>query len=30
MTTIKDFGGWAKAQGIHFVDGGVFDQLLKK
>jgi sulfate transport system substrate-binding protein len=29
MTTIKDFGGWNKAQSTHFVDGGVFDQLLK-
>jgi sulfate/thiosulfate transport system substrate-binding protein len=29
MTTIQDFGGWAKVQGTHFVDGGVFDRLLK-
>ncbi|MFO1503703.1 MAG: sulfate ABC transporter substrate-binding protein [Steroidobacteraceae bacterium] len=30
MTTIKDFGGWAQAQATHFVDGGVFDQLVAK
>jgi sulfate/thiosulfate-binding protein len=30
MTTIKDFGGWASAQRTHFLDGGVFDQLLAK
>ena len=23
------FGGWAKAQGEHFVDGGVFDQIFR-
>jgi sulfate transport system substrate-binding protein len=22
-----DFGGWAKAQAIHFADGGLFDQI---
>jgi len=22
-----DFGGWAKAQAVHFADGGVFDQI---
>jgi sulfate/thiosulfate-binding protein len=27
MVTIGDFGGWAKAQATHFVDGGVFDQI---
>jgi sulfate/thiosulfate transport system substrate-binding protein len=27
LTTIKDFGGWASAQQVHFGDGGVFDQL---
>ena len=27
LVTIKDFGGWGKAQKEHFVDGGVFDQL---
>ena len=30
MTTIKDFGGWAEAQRRHFVDGGVFDQIVAK
>jgi sulfate/thiosulfate transport system substrate-binding protein len=30
LLTIKDFGGWAKAQQTHFADGGLFDQLLKK
>ena len=25
--TIKDFGGWAKAQKEHFGDGGVFEQI---
>jgi len=29
MTSIRDFGGWAKVQEMHFVDGGVFDRLLK-
>ena len=29
MTSIKDFGGWAKVQSTHFVEGGVFDRLLK-
>jgi sulfate transport system substrate-binding protein len=27
LVTIKDFGGWAKAQRDHFGDGGVFDQI---
>jgi sulfate transport system substrate-binding protein len=27
MATIQDFGGWAKAQQVHFADGGVFDQI---
>jgi sulfate transport system substrate-binding protein len=27
LVTIKDFGGWAKAQKDHFGDGGVFDQI---
>ena len=27
LVTIKDFGGWAKAQKQHFADGGVFDQI---
>ena len=30
LTTIQDFGGWANAQAMHFVDGGVFDKLLAK
>jgi sulfate/thiosulfate-binding protein len=30
MCTIDDvFGGWQKAQAIHFSDGGVFDQIYK-
>ncbi len=28
LTTIKDFGGWTKAQQTHFSEGGLFDQLL--
>jgi sulfate/thiosulfate transport system substrate-binding protein len=27
LVTIKDFGGWTKAQKEHFSDGGVFDQI---
>jgi sulfate/thiosulfate transport system substrate-binding protein len=27
LVTIKDFGGWAKAQKEHFGDGGTFDQI---
>jgi len=27
LVTIKDFGGWTKAQKDHFADGGVFDQI---
>ena len=27
LVTIKDFGGWATAQKVHFADGGVFDQI---
>lgn len=30
LTTIKDFGGWAETQKTHFVDGGVFDQIVAK
>ncbi len=30
LTSIKDFGGWTKAQATHFNDGGVFDQLVAK
>ena len=27
LVTIQDFGGWAKAQKVHFADNGVFDQI---
>jgi len=27
LVTIKDFGGWSKAQKEHFGDGGVFEQI---
>ncbi|MGN7481193.1 sulfate ABC transporter substrate-binding protein [Priestia megaterium] len=27
LVTIKDFGGWKKAQETHFNDGGTFDQI---
>ena len=27
LVTIKDFGGWSKAQKEHFGDGGVFDKI---
>jgi sulfate transport system substrate-binding protein len=27
LVTIKDFGGWDRAQKVHFADGGVFDQI---
>ncbi|MBN8281227.1 MAG: sulfate ABC transporter substrate-binding protein [Gammaproteobacteria bacterium] len=27
LLTIKDFGGWAKAQQTHFGEGGIFDQI---
>jgi sulfate/thiosulfate-binding protein len=27
LVTIADFGGWARAQKVHFADGGVFDQI---
>lgn len=30
LVTIKDFGGWDKAQEKHFSDGGVFDQIYEK
>ncbi len=30
MLTIKDFGGWTKAQQTHFSDGGVFEQISKR
>jgi sulfate transport system substrate-binding protein len=29
-TVNGDFGGWEKAQGVHFADGGVFDQITRK
>jgi sulfate transport system substrate-binding protein len=29
MTTIARFGGWRKAQAVHFADGGVFDQIYR-
>ncbi len=27
LVTIRDFGGWAKAQARHFDDGGIFDKI---
>jgi sulfate transport system substrate-binding protein len=27
LVTIKDFGGWTKAQATHFADGGTFDKI---
>ena len=27
LVTIADFGGWQKAQEVHFGDGGIFDQI---
>jgi sulfate/thiosulfate transport system substrate-binding protein len=27
LVTIKDFGGWSKAQATHFADGGTFDKI---
>ncbi len=27
LVTIQDFGGWTKAQKVHFGDGGVFDEI---
>ena len=31
LVTIDDtFGGWAKAQKVHFADGGTFDQIYLK
>ena len=29
LFTIKNFGGWAKAQSVHFNDGALFDQILE-
>ena len=28
-TVDEEFGGWQKAQKVHFADGGVFDQIYK-
>jgi sulfate transport system substrate-binding protein len=30
MVTIADFGGWSKAQAVHFNDGGTFDRIYAK
>ena len=30
LVNIKDFGGWAVAQKTHFIDGGVFDQVISE
>jgi len=31
LFTINEvFGGWTKAQQIHFADGGIFDQIYQK
>lgn len=30
LVTIDKFGGWDKAQTVHFADGGVFDQIYEK
>jgi sulfate transport system substrate-binding protein len=30
LVTIADFGGWAKAQQVHFADGGTFDRIYAK
>jgi sulfate transport system substrate-binding protein len=27
LVTIQEFGGWAKAQSLHFGDKGIFDQI---
>jgi len=27
LVTIADFGGWGKAQAVHFADGGTFDKI---
>jgi sulfate transport system substrate-binding protein len=27
LATVDEFGGWPKAQAVHFADGGVFDQI---
>jgi sulfate/thiosulfate-binding protein len=30
LFTIRNFGGWQKAQTVHFNDGGLFDQILEE
>jgi sulfate/thiosulfate-binding protein len=30
LFTIKNFGGWTRAQTVHFNDGGLFDQILQE
>ena len=30
LVTIKEFGGWDKAQETHFADGGIFDQIYEQ
>jgi len=30
LFTIANFGGWARAQTVHFNDGGLFDQILEE
>ncbi len=30
LTIDRDFGGWAKAQAVHFADGGEFDRIFEK
>jgi sulfate transport system substrate-binding protein len=29
FTIDEVFGGWAKAQALHFNDGGIFDQIYR-
>ena len=30
LVTVQEFGGWAKAQAVHFGNNGVFDQITTK
>lgn len=30
MVSIDDFGGWARAQQVHFADGGLFDRIYRR
>jgi sulfate transport system substrate-binding protein len=30
LFTIANFGGWQRAQTVHFNDGGLFDQILEE